>query len=79
MTPYATGFILGAGITLGISFLYFQYKIIPYQRSITSLLKFTKENFNNQSMIVRKQEVLIEEMKRYIENKEGFKDRLPDN
>ena len=79
LKPYATGFILGTGITLGISFLYFQYKIIPYQRSITSLLKLTKENFNNQSKIVRKQEVLIDEMKRYIENKEDFKDSLGSN
>ena len=77
--PYATGFILGAGIALGISFLYFQYKIIPYQRSINDLLKLTKENFKNQSLIVRKQEVLIEEMKCYIDNKEDFKDRLGDN
>jgi len=77
--PYATAFILGAGIALGISFLYFQYKIIPYQRSITSLLKLTKENFNNQSLIVRKQEILIEEMKRYIDNKEDFKNSLGDN
>ena len=29
LLPYATGFILGAGIVLGISFLYFQYKIFP--------------------------------------------------
>ena len=77
--PYVTGFILGAGIALGISFLYFQYKIIPYQRSIAGLLKLTKENFNNQGKIVRKQEVLIDEMKRYIENKEGFKDSLGQN
>jgi len=57
----------------------FKYKIIPYQRSITSLLKLTKENFSNQSLIVRKQEVLIEEMKRYIDNKEDFKNSLGDN
>ena len=79
LLPYATGFILGSGITLGISFLYFQYKVIPYQRSITGLLKLTKENFNNQSKIVRKQDVLIEEMKRYIDNKEDFKNSLGDN
>jgi len=79
LLPYATGFILGAGIALGISFLYFQYKIIPYQKDINDLLKLTKENFNNQSLIVRKQEILIEEMKRYIDNKEDFKDRLGDN
>jgi len=79
LLPYATGFILGTGIAFGISFLYFQYKIIPYQRSITGLLKLTKENFNNQSKIVRKQEVLIDEMKRYIENKEDFKDSLGQN
>ena len=79
LLPYAIGFILGAGITLGISFLYFQYRVIPNQRSITSLLKLTKENFKNQSKIVRKQEVLIDEMKRYIENKEDIKDSLPDN
>ena len=77
--PYATGFILGVGITLGISFLYFQYKIIPYQRSINGLINLTKENFNKQSMIVRKQEVLIEEMKRYIDNKEDFKNSLGKN
>ena len=29
--------------------------------------------------IIRKQEVLIEELKRYIENKEDIKDRLGDN
>jgi len=79
LLPYATGFFLGAAIALAISFLYFQYKIIPYQRSITSLLKLTKENFNNQSLIVRKQEVLIDEMKRYIDNKEDFKNSLGDN
>jgi len=79
LLPYATAFILGAGIALGISFLYFQYKIIPYQRSINDLLKLTKENFNNQSLIVRKQEVLIEEMKRYFDNKEDFKNRLSSN
>jgi len=79
LLPYATGFFLGAGFTLAISFLYFQYKIIPYQRDINELLKLTKENFNNQSKIVRKQDVLIEEMKRYIDNKEDFKDRLGDN
>ncbi len=76
MIPYATAFILGAGITLAISFLYFQYKIIPYQRDINELLKITKENFNNQSKIVRKKDILIEEMKRYIDNKESFKDGL---
>jgi len=79
LLPYATGFILGSGITLGICFLYFQYKIIPYQRDINELLKLTKENFNNQSKIVKKQEILIEEMKRYIDNKEDFKNRLGDN
>jgi len=79
LLPYATGFFFGAGITIGISFLYFQYKITPYQKSISSLLKLTKENFQNQSLIVRKQEVLIKEMKRYIENKEDFKNSLGDN
>ena len=79
LLPYATGFFLGVGMTLGISFLYFTHKIIPYQRSITSLLKLTKENFNNQSKIVRKQEELIEEMKRYIDNREDIKNSLGKN
>jgi len=79
LLPYATAFILGAGIALGISFLYFQYKIIPYQRDINDLLKLTKENFNNQGKIVKKQEILIDEMKRYIENKEDIKNSLGQN
>lgn len=77
--PYATAFILGAGIALEISFHYFTHKSVPYKRPNTSLLKLTSENFNNQSKIVRKQEVLIEEMKRYIDNKEDFKNSLGQN
>jgi len=77
MIPYATGFILGAGITLALSYLYFKYRIFePYKRTATELINLSEGNKKEQSKIIRKQEVLIEEMKRYIENKEDFKDGL---
>jgi len=36
-------------------------------------------SLHQQSKIIRKQEVLIEEMKRYIDNKEDIKNSLGDN
>ena len=77
MIPYATGFLLGASVTLAISYLYFKYKIFePYKRTTTELINLSERNKEEQSKIIRKQEVLIEEMKRYIDNKESFKDGL---
>ena len=74
---YATGFILGSGITLTLTYRYFKYKIFePYKRTAKELIILSEGNKEEQSKIIRKQEVLIEEMKRYIDNKEDFKNRL---
>jgi len=36
-------------------------------------------NFEEQGKIIKKQDKVIEETQRYIDNKEDFKDRLGDN
>ena len=77
LLPYATGFVLGSGITLALSYLYFKYKIfVPYKMTTTELINLSEGNKKEQSKIIRKQEVLIDEMKRYIDNKEDFKNSL---
>jgi len=80
MIPYATAFILVASVALALSYLYFSYKIFePYKRTAKELINLSEGNKEDQSKIIRKQEVLIEEMKRYIDNKEDFKNSLGDN
>jgi len=72
--PIATGFLLGSRITLALSYLYFKYKIfVPYKMTTTELINLSEGNKEEQSKIIRKQEVLIEEMKRYIDNKEDLR------
>ncbi len=77
LLPYATGFFLGSGLTPALSYLYFKYKIFePYKMTTTELINLSEGNKEEQSKIIGKQEVLIEEMMRYIDNKESFKDGL---
>lgn len=80
LIPYATGFILGSGITLVLYYLYFKYKIYePYKRTSTEVINLKDGIMEEQQKVIRKQEVLIEEMKKYIANKEEVKNSLGKN
>lgn len=80
LIPYTTGFILGSGITMALYYLYFKYKIYnPYKRTSTEVINLKEGNMEEQRKIIRKQEVLIEEMKKYISNKEDIKNSLGKN
>ena len=58
LIPYATGFLLGSGMTLAISFLYFKYKIYePYKKTTTEVINLKEGNMEEQRKVIRKQEV----------------------
>ena len=45
-------------------------------RTVTEVINLKQDNIKDQSKIMRKQDAIIEEMKRYIDNKEDFKNSL---
>ncbi len=76
----STGFILGSGITLALSYLYFKYKIFePYKTAVTETITLSEGNFEEQGKIIKKQDAIIEEMQRYIDNRKDIIDSLGDN
>jgi len=76
----STGFILGSGITLALSYLYFKYKIFePYKTAVTETITLSEGNFEEQGKIINKQDKVIEEMQRYIDNRKDIIDSLGDN
>ena len=76
----STGFILGSGITLALSYLYFKYKIFePYSMAIMETISLSEANMEEQSKIIKKQEAIIEEMQRYIDNKKDIVNSLGQN
>ena len=76
----STGFILGSGITLALSYLYFKYKIFqPYNSAVTETITLNEGNMEEQSKIIKKQNTLIEEMKRYIDNRKDIVNSLGQN
>jgi len=80
LLPYATAFILGSGITLALSYLYFKYKIFePYKTAVTETITLSEGNFKEQGKIIKKQDKVIEEMERYIDNREDIKNSLGKN
>ncbi len=76
----STGFILGSGITLALSYLYFKYKIFePYNTAVTETITLNEGNMEEQSKIIKKQDTLIEEMQRYIDNRKDIVNSLGQN
>ncbi len=76
----SSGFILGSGITLTLSYLYFKYKIFePYNTAIMETISLNEANMEEQSKIIKKQEAIIEEMKRYIDNRKDIINSLGQN
>jgi len=54
MIPYVTGILLGSGITVVLSYLYFKYKIFePYKRTTTELINLSEGNKEEQSKIIK--------------------------
>ena len=76
----STGFILGSGITLTLSYLYFKYKIFePYNTAIMETISLSEANMEEQSKIIKKQDRIIKEMQRHIDNRKDIVNSLGQN
>jgi len=57
-----------------------KYKIFePYNTAVTETITLNEGNMEGQSKIIKKQEAIIEEMKRYIDNRKDIVNSLGQN